>query len=57
MKDTVQNTYTEPELIDFSTAPKLEDYPTIQEWNDAYWEWAKQDMHKHIDNIWKERFE
>ena len=37
-------------------APKPEDYPTIQAWSDAYWDWAKRDMHRHINETWDVTF-
>lgn len=37
-------------------APKPEDYPTIQAWSDAYWDWAKRDMHQYIDDTWGATF-
>lgn len=36
--------------------PKPEDYPTIQAWSDAYWGWAKRDMHQYIDDTWDATF-
>ena len=47
---------SEPLLEDKEPSPKPEDYPTLQEWNDAYWDWAKRDMHRYIDETWDETF-
>lgn len=40
----------------FENAPRPEDYTTLQEWNDAYWDWAKRDMHRYIDETWDDIF-
>ena len=53
LEDNADKGYEPPKQ---RTSPRPEDYPTLQDWSDAYWDNAKKEMHEYIDKTWDDTF-